>query len=137
VNSTDEYSSEKLTVRYYPGETGDTSRYTMFEDDGKTFGTIQKGAFELLKFTGVKREKDEYFIQLERKGRGYEGIPSIRKMKVEIVDLAQERKYKVRLNGKKLKPLKSSGSTGYYFDKKNRFVVAFDWEGQKTNILVK
>ncbi len=137
VNSTDNYSSEKLTVRYYPGETGDTSRYTMFEDDGKTFGTIQKGQFELLNFTGVKNNRNDFFIQMERSGKGYEDMPAIRKMKVAIVDPGLDGKHKVRLNGKKLKHLKSSGSTGFYFDKNSRFVVAFEWNGEKTDITVK
>jgi len=137
VNSTDDYSSEKLTVRYYPDETGDTSRYIMFEDDGKTFGTIQKGQFELLNFTGVKNNRNDFFIQMERSGKGYEDMPAIRKMKVAIVDPGPDEKHEVRLNGKKLKHLKSTGSTGFYFDKNGRFVVAFEWNGEKTDITVK
>ncbi len=137
VKSTDYYSSKELTVRYYPGSTGDTSRYTMFEDDGKTFGTIKKGEFELLHFTGIKTSPHEFQLTMQRNGQDYEGRPETRKMKVAVIGLIAEAEYKVHLNGKKIKPLKAPGTTGFYFDKNGRFVIVFEWDGRMTEIIIR
>ncbi len=57
VNSTDNYSSQKLTLRYFPVSSGKTTENLMYEDDGKTFGAYEKGKYELLRFRNIHGTK--------------------------------------------------------------------------------
>jgi len=50
VNSTDNYSTEKLILVYYFDPSLANNSYTMFEDDGSTYGSIEKDKYELITF---------------------------------------------------------------------------------------
>jgi oligosaccharide 4-alpha-D-glucosyltransferase len=63
VNSTDDYSSQHLTIRFYPEPSGKFSRSAMYEDDGKTFGTYEKGEYELLTFSQKNNSHFEFSVK--------------------------------------------------------------------------
>ncbi len=136
VNSTDDYSSENLTLRYYPAKAGDSSFFNMFEDDGKTYGTFGRGEFELLRFRAFHGEDQNLRIEMIRDGWDYRGMPKIRAMKLEIVNQDPAKKYQVTINGDKLKLLKKDKPVaGYYFEG-NRLIVKYNWGGDFVDILV-
>jgi oligosaccharide 4-alpha-D-glucosyltransferase len=134
VNTTDDYSSKELTVRYYPAKVGDSSFYNLFEDDGKTFGTIERGEFELLRFSGIETDTGTMSIKMIRDGWDYDGMPRNRQIKLELVRHSAERKYSISINGGKIKKKKKKDSSGYYFNENNRLVIEFKWDGKLTQI---
>lgn len=134
VNSTDNYSSRTLTLRYYPGLPGDSTFYNMYEDDGKTFGAIGRGEFELLRFTGVADSENGYSLHMIKDGWDYNGMPRKRLMIIEIVGQENDLKYKISLNGEKVRKMKKESGTGYYFDDLNRLIIEFPWNGTQTRI---
>ncbi len=73
VNSTVDYSSDEMTVVYFPLP-GKSSNSYMYEDDGKTFGSFRKGEYQLLKFQMVNGKK----MIFSSSGKGYRGAPSKR-----------------------------------------------------------
>ncbi len=77
VSSTDQYSTETLELRFYPGEDDSTYTFVMYEDDGKTKGAYEKGAYELLTLK-VRQEKEQWEFSTERSGGSYEGRPAER-----------------------------------------------------------
>ena len=137
VNSTDDYSSQKLTVRYYPAEVGDSSFFNMFEDDGTTYGTFGRGEFELLRLRAFQAEGHMLNIDMIRDGWDYKGMPKIREMKLEIVNQDPSKKYEITINGDKLKLLKKDNKVaGYYFEE-NRLVIKYNWGGDLVSIRIK
>ena len=81
VHSTDDYSSENLTVRYFSSPEGKPSQSLMYEDDGKTFGAYEHGAYQLLHFT--TKEGKHFVFSME--GGTYQKRPKTRAITLEIV----------------------------------------------------
>jgi len=61
VNSTDDYSSEKITIRYYVDEKEGFNTGMMYEDDGETFPSADNWGFELLNFNAISNDNLEIF----------------------------------------------------------------------------
>lgn len=80
VNSTVDYSSNEMTVVYFPLP-GKSSQSYMYEDDGKTFGSFQKGEYQLLKFQIINGKK----MIFSSSGKGYLGAPSKRLIHLLII----------------------------------------------------
>ncbi len=76
IQSTQDYSSEALTLHYYADESVTESSGRMYEDDGKTHGTSKSGNFELLEFSAQR--DGEHGIGLARNG-SYDGMPDGRR----------------------------------------------------------
>ncbi len=134
VSSTDNYSSKALTIRYYPSRIGDSSFFNMFEDDGKTYGTIGRGEFELLRFSAFVDSGKELMIKMIRDGWEYDGMPKNREIKLEIVNQLKDSKYDITINGEKIKKKKKKDVTGYSFGENNRLIIEFPWNGKLTQI---
>ncbi|MBT8099316.1 MAG: DUF5110 domain-containing protein, partial [Gammaproteobacteria bacterium] len=79
VRSTDNYSSENLTVHYYADTSVATSSYTMYDDDGRSRTSLADGAYELLLFES-KQTGENLDVTLARAGGNYDGIPAQRKI---------------------------------------------------------
>jgi len=130
VNSTDDYSSQLLYVRYYPGELQKIYFGSMFEDDGKTFGTIGRGEFELLNFSAINDETGTLHIEMLKDGWDYAGMPKQRVIKLEIVGQSPTQKKKITINGEKVsKKNPEKLVEGYYYEN-NRLVIDFNWNGE-------
>lgn len=74
--STKAYSSESLTVHYYHDDSVTHATGEMFEDDGKTFGSIEEQAYELLEFSAAVKDTAQFTFN--RAGFDYEGKPETR-----------------------------------------------------------
>jgi oligosaccharide 4-alpha-D-glucosyltransferase len=62
VNSTDDYSSEKMTIRYYMDEKEDFNTSMMYEDDGEIFrSAVAETGYELLDFSSISNDEMELF----------------------------------------------------------------------------
>jgi oligosaccharide 4-alpha-D-glucosyltransferase len=83
VRSTDSYSSEKLTLHYYADSSVRNASGHMYEDDGKSRSSLEKGAFEILEFQ-ANHDGNYLALDLRRKGDGYAGMPARRKLEVVI-----------------------------------------------------
>ena len=83
VQTTDDYSSEKLELHYYADESVQTSSGQMYEDDGKTRSSIEYGIHELLRFD-AEHNGDSLTIGLRREGGEYEGMPETRELELVI-----------------------------------------------------
>ncbi len=79
VQSTEDYSSEELTLHYYADESAISSEGRMYEDDGESRTSLEDGAFELLEF-GATRSSNNLEISLSRSGGDYTGRPSDREV---------------------------------------------------------
>ena len=83
VNTTDDYSSEKLTLHYYADSSATQSSARLFEDDGSSRTSLEDGTYELLEFN-ADRSGDALRISLNRNGEGYPGMPKRRKLEIVI-----------------------------------------------------
>jgi oligosaccharide 4-alpha-D-glucosyltransferase len=77
VQTTRDYSSEKLTLHYYADDSVPHSSGQMYEDDGASRTSIEDGAFELLKFS-ANRSGDFLTFDFDRESNGYRGMPASR-----------------------------------------------------------
>lgn len=146
--STDYYTSRKLTIRYYPSYQKE-AQGEMYEDDGKTYGAYEKGAFQLLHFQSTGNKIFRFTLT----GNGYQKMPEKRKIQLEIMFRTDPGKktYKMIQNGKtiKIKRLsKSHPETGlrttqkekpvwYYNHNKKCIVINFVWQGKTVEINMK
>jgi alpha-glucosidase (family GH31 glycosyl hydrolase) len=138
VNSTDQYSSKELTIRYYPSSKGDSAFYNMFEDDGKTFGTIGRGEFELLRFKAEHPNEKSILITMIKDGWDYSGMPRKRILLLEIAGTNEKNKYEVFIDGKKVKSKrKDEESALTYFSDTGRLTIEIPWRGEYTTIGIK
>lgn len=92
IQSTQNYSSETLTLHYYADNSVKKSQGTMYEDNGNTHKANEKGEFELLSFHAEqnvtsfnsKGNKAELKIHLSHQGNGYEGMPAQREITLVV-----------------------------------------------------
>jgi oligosaccharide 4-alpha-D-glucosyltransferase len=129
VNSTDNYSSKNLTLKYYAGQPADSSYFNMFEDDGKTYGSVGRGEFEYLRFKAKHTEDGTILIEMLRDGWDYEGMPKTRTIKLHLIGNLFNEKSKIGLDGKKLKSTKKEGKFPSYNMVDGELIVTFEWDG--------
>ncbi|HEY9114447.1 MAG TPA: DUF5110 domain-containing protein, partial [Bacteroidales bacterium] len=134
VNSTDDYSSQLLYLRYYPGELQKKYFGSMFEDDGKTYGTIGRGEFELLNFSAINDDRGGLQIEMLKDGWDFEGMPKQRVIKLEIVGQIPDQKKKITINDEKVKKKNPDKLVEGYYYENNRMVIDFNWSGELLKI---
>lgn len=83
ITNTAGYSSASLAVHYYFDESVNSSSYTMYEDDGKTSGDFENGAYELLNFK-AESSHGQLAFTLSKSGGEYEGMPLQRNLEFVI-----------------------------------------------------
>ena len=118
VNTTDNYSTKKLTILYFNDTEPNSNNYLMFNDDGKTYGTINNNNYETISFKRkiVSQNTTEYHF--DNKRNNFKGETNKRKIRFEVIGLPTDVKFTFSINNKKLKKLtNSSTQNGYYFDK--------------------
>lgn len=128
VSSTDLYTSDNFTIRYYPE--GKTS-YTQYEDDGKDNFAMANKNYELIRYEGDSRARSTK-VKMSRQG-AWTGMPSSREIIFEV--RGNQDPAKVRINGKKLSRLQSlnMGSSGYLY-KDGCLYIRFTWTGDPVKI---
>jgi len=100
IRNTSAYSSKNLTIHYYFDESVQTSSYSMYDDDGKTAGPVEKGFYEILHFTS-STTGNRILFSLNKSGGSYEGMPKERNISFIIHDIQKVPK-KVRANGQNI-----------------------------------
>ncbi len=137
VESTVDYSSKDLTIRFYPASEDKSSEGQMYEDDGKTFGAYEKGQYELLRFQNVSGKT----FLFSRTGGQYEGMPLTRNVKFEIMtgQMSGHTDFKFIEGGRaqKIRYQKDGDhkNLGWYYDKDKKCVVIdFVWRAKTVGI---
>jgi len=126
IQSTQDYDASKLTLHYYADKSVSTADYEMYEDDGKTYQAIEKGAFELLHFSA--KQQKHLNISLNRKGKGYNGMPKERSMTVVIHNITQAPS-NIRLNNKVI-------NNNLWQEKNNTLTITFAWQHQPITLTI-
>ncbi|MDJ0911676.1 MAG: glycoside hydrolase family 31 protein [Woeseiaceae bacterium] len=88
VQTTEDYSSESLTLHYYADETVRSSTGRMYEDDGESRTSLEDGAFEMLQFSALQTAEGLSF-EFSRSGGEYEGMPERREITLIVHNCAQ------------------------------------------------
>jgi len=127
INNTENYSSKNLTLHYYADESVAQSESEMYEDDGHSLDSIQNKAFELLSFSS-KHTQEQLSISLERKGKGYKGMPSKRELTLVIHNWNKPVK-SVEFSGKRL-------AVSEYKLEPNKITIPVNWEHQSTQLII-
>ena len=86
IENVSQYNPQFLTVRYYPSSK--ETEYTLYDDNRMSPTSLADGAYQLTYFTGEKRG-DKINISLRSNGGKYEGMPSLRMVTLEIIDVAR------------------------------------------------
>jgi len=140
VNTTQDYSSEKLTLHYYADESIHQGSGQMYEDDGHSFGTIEKGQYELLHFASF-HEQGKLEINLSRGDNTYPQMPRERTVKVIVHNWIQP-PGKVLFEGVELAAVStlqrlSQTSQGYFYDASNQQLTALvQWQHQAARLSI-
>lgn len=113
IKNTEEYSSESITVHYYADSSIHHSEYTMFEDDGKTRGSIEKKQYELIQFQ-ANRIKNGIVLILTDNGGMYVGKPSKREVTFILHNILQK-PTSIQLGNEKITPVWNSSNKQLQF----------------------
>jgi len=97
MENTGDYNPGRLTVNYYP-VTGETSEYTMFDDDRTSTGTIASGTHRLITFKG---SDGGHKIDVSATG-SYKNAPNTIALTFVIHRVASPATF--RVNGRNIKP---------------------------------
>jgi len=97
MESTADYNPGRLTVNYYP-VAGEASKFTLFDDDRVTPGTVASGAYRLITFTGNAGGSR---IKVSSEGT-YAGAPESIALTFVIHRVAAHATF--RVNGRRIKP---------------------------------
>ena len=87
LQTTRDYSSDRLTLHYFDDPDVRESSGRMYDDDGTSRTSLADGAYELLRFRAERDRRSSTHtltIALERSGGDYDGRPDEREMTFEI-----------------------------------------------------
>lgn len=139
VNSTDDYSTDSLKIKYYLNKSSGSDTYTMFLDDGKTFGTIEKGDYENLIFNRKNVSPNTDKFTFTTSNYGFKESPKEREICLELIGYSLNDKIMVKQNGKKLGKIKNTDNkkSGYFYDKElGIWKILFSWKSESEEIIV-
>ncbi len=135
VQSTRDYSSEKLELHYWHDSSVSRAQGLMFEDDGHSRTSLNDGAFELLHFDA---EYDEGGLRLDLRREGaYSGMPEQRDLVVVIHKPPTV--HEVRVNGSvvPVQPRSAEIETAAWLDETGHLKVKLPWSSSNVNIEVR
>ena len=138
--TTRDYSSENLTLHYYADDSVSQSSGQMYEDDGHSFGSIEKGNFELLRFASLQ-EKSKLLLSLSRDSLGYPGMPQSRSVTIVVHNWTDEPD-NLSFDGTELAAFDtaeqlSAVSEGYFYDATSNQVTAMvRWQHQDAELSI-
>lgn len=140
VSSTDYYSSKKLYLKaYLPAGKGEMNG-KIYEDDGETYDSYQKGAYELITINGTKSEDGQLEFQLRKSGDGHPGMPDLRMIEVALIGQRKDVKT-IMINDLELQRLKTEaaegGEIGFWKDASGKLNFRFLWAGEDVDIKTK
>jgi oligosaccharide 4-alpha-D-glucosyltransferase len=83
IQTTRDYSSDKLILHYYADETVRSAIGQMYEDDGESRLSLGQGKYELLRFD-AQQDNGSLAINLRREGGDYDGRPDERELEIVV-----------------------------------------------------
>ncbi|MCK9451847.1 MAG: DUF5110 domain-containing protein [Bacteroidales bacterium] len=140
VSSTDYYSSKNLHLKaYLPAGKGEMNG-KIYEDDGETYDSYQKGAYELITINGTKSEDGLLEFQLRKSGDGHPGMTDLRMIEVALIGQKKDVKT-IMINDLELQRLKreaaEEGEIGFWKDASGKLNFRFLWAGEDIDITTK
>ena len=141
IKTTQDYSSENLSIHYYHDASIKHAKGEMYEDDGKSANSIDSQAFEHLKFTAQYSET-ELTIALTRQGKGYQGSPKQRQIDLAIHQWQGVPK-QVNIDDKFVpivktkRALKLASQAAFYNQTSGLLSVKFDWQNTQHSLTIK
>jgi oligosaccharide 4-alpha-D-glucosyltransferase len=101
VKNTGQYTGRKIFIKYYPSQL--SSQYILYDDDGHTKNSIEKGNYELIRFAGIQKNK-MLFINIRTGGKK---ILQSRELTMELpagfnIKNAKLNKHPVKVTGNKI-----------------------------------
>ena len=124
VQTTDDYSSEKLALHYYSDKIVLSATGRMYDDDGGSRLSLEQGEFELLKFR-AEQDGDSLTIELRRDGGDYDGRPNVRDLEIVIHNWSAPVKT-ARFNGRTIRVAHSR--------RHNTLTARVDWDHSATKL---
>ena len=129
IQTTRDYSSERLTLHYYADASVAQATGKMYDDDGKSRLSLDNDLYELLSFESTQ-DGDSLTITLQRHGKPYVGRPDARELTI-IVHNWITKTNEVRFSGEavelKRRAPKRSAAAHYDPDQK-QLTVRVDWD---------
>jgi hypothetical protein len=128
IQTSRDYSSEKLTLHYYADESVSNARGQMYDDDGKSPASLEDQQFELLRFD-AQHIGDAVTFTLRRDAGDYHGKPASREITMLIhhwtrpVTSVAVNEFPVPVT--KRMPREGAGAT--VDPKRNTLTVRFSW----------
>ncbi|MFC4291133.1 TIM-barrel domain-containing protein [Sphingorhabdus arenilitoris] len=141
IDTLRDYRTDRLKLHYYHDGSVTASTSQIYDDDGITPASQEKGLYELLNFQSAY-VKDTLLIGLTReRHKAYAGQPAQRQMQVIVhnIDKAPRR---VMVDGKKMVVnkggLNGGDKAGVAYSASGRtLTINFPWRGDKANIAVR
>ncbi|MBU1310008.1 MAG: DUF5110 domain-containing protein, partial [Gammaproteobacteria bacterium] len=140
VQSTQHYSSRKLTLHYYADSSVDCAKGEMYDDDGKTPDAIANGQFELLNFYYLKQDNEQKF-ELRRSG-DYAGKPESRELTLVLHNQSATPSH-ISVDGRYIQLVPQQARFNRrqnvaWYDKANKQLrVKLHWQADKTQLLIR
>ncbi|MEQ9562103.1 MAG: glycoside hydrolase family 31 protein, partial [Woeseiaceae bacterium] len=137
VQTTRDYSSRRLTLHYYADRSVRQSSGQMYEDDGKSRSSLEKGNFELLKFAS-RQDGNSLTIGLGREGGSYAGMPESRDLSIVIHNWTFDVD-EIRLGDRAIEISRRAmrrGSGAYHDRKDNKLFVNVRWNHDSAELSV-
>lgn len=136
MKSTEDYNPANYTILYFPADT--TSRYSLFDDDRTSTGTIKGDKYQLIDFTA--RHNDEYTtIAIESEGMGYRNMPAARILTFEIMD-TQSAPKSIKMGLSSLKPSQSLAALKdgeFYYDSiSKKLIIRYLWNYSPETLII-
>ena len=137
IQTTRDYTSEKLTVHYYADGSVDQSTGVMYDDDGVSRTSLADGRYELLNFA-ADHAGNTLAIGLERSGGSYEGMPSKRELTLVVHNWTSEIR-SVRYGDTAVplrRKLRRNGDSAVYDAERKRLSIRVTWDHAPVQLTV-
>ncbi|NIJ55723.1 TIM-barrel domain-containing protein [Dyadobacter arcticus] len=129
IKSTDYYTSDSLSVKFFQDISVPVSAFTMYHDDGKDRNSLANGKHELIDFNGYVSE-DTIQITVQRR-KNYAQSLTIRNMLLEVENLTSP-PLSVTLNGKPFPVVYLSADfkngSAFYDHLAKQLKIRYDWD---------
>ena len=136
IGSTDAYTSDSLTVKFYQDISVANSSFTMFHDDGYNPKSIANQQYELIDFKGHVTA-DSVQIETSRRINYNKGLAS-RAMQYEMINITSS-PLSVKLNGKDLPvvyiPDAFKSEMAYYDVLAKKLSIRYQWDCNVKSVL--
>jgi len=141
LTSTVYYTTDKVLMGYYPDVSVPQSDYTLYTDDGKTFGAYASGSYETIRFEG-KTYSDHLAVTLHKEGAGYAGSTDEKQLWFTMHRITQK-PVQVLIDNEEIPLVFSSTdydnavSASYYQATTHLLKVHFPWDLSDGQLVVK